>query len=142
MVGPVPEKALYALLTSGSPSLVAGRVFSLPLPDSWGSPCVSFFMVDEVASGELGGVAQNHFRARFQIDIWARRQDHETGGDTAEDRVRDLARSVRNLLDGASGSFGGVVVGSVRYQSSTDQFQNELGIVRRSLDFMVGYNDP
>ena len=99
-------------------------------------------MVDEVASGELGGVAQNHFRARFQIDIWARRKDHEKDGDTAEDRVRDLARSVRNLLDGASGSFGGVVLGSVRYQSSTDQFQNELGIVRRSLDFMVGYNDP
>lgn len=141
MVGPVPEKAVYALLTSGSPSLVGGRVFSHPLPDAWGSPAISYFLVDEVASGELGGVAQNHFRARFQIDIWARRQDHESSGDSATDRVRDLARSVRNLLDGASGSFGGVVIGSMRYVSSNDIFNDDAGIVRRSLDFMVGYSD-
>jgi hypothetical protein len=123
------EKALGAYLTAHV-TLVAGRVYSVKLPQKAVLPALTFFRVSTVPIYSHQGFS-HLTKCRFQISCWAVKH-----GD-----VREIASELRDVLDGYSGMMGTTEIGSCLCVGDRDMYEPAAGIYQAPLDFMVAFRE-
>ena len=112
------ESEVLTALTDGSPSLAAGRVYAILLPDETPLPAITYQRISTLSHNSLQEWARiDH--VRMQVDCWA--------STYAEAKL--LAEQVRFAMQAAG--FKGVLA------NDRDDFEPDTETYRVSADYMV-----
>lgn len=109
--------------------LVGSRYEPGVLPQDPTYPSFVAVKVSDVDEGDLSGTA-DIVRARIQLTSW----------DTTYAGARALSELVRVLIDGTTGTWSGIKIGSARIENDADAFSDEPAIFGRRMDIMLLYH--
>ena len=127
-------KAIYEILANDSDvaAIVATRIFPQKVEFTERMPAITYFVIDTTPNNTKNGVSTYDY-VRCQI----------TGFGTSYSQAQDLAAKIRTALDYVSGTYAGVVVDKIFFESSDDLYDDnfgEKGIHYVAMDFRFNLN--
>ena len=124
-------KAIYNILsTDSNVTAVTSRIYGNEARQGMVFPCVIYNVISDVGVNTKSGMGA--LQSRVQVDCYCEKYED----------VNALAILVRtSLADKAKGTYGGVLVQTIKFDSSNDTIENEGfdGVFRVSMDFMIFY---
>lgn len=127
-------KAIYNILTNDSAvsAIVGTRVFPQKVEFDERMPAITYFVVGTTPNNTKNGVSTYDY-VTAQI----------TGFGTNYAEAQDLADKIRTALDYVSGTYAGVVIDKIFFQTSQDLYDDgfgEKGIHYVAMDFRFNIN--
>lgn len=121
------ELRAFLLQFPGVVAEVAGRVYPAPLPQGAELPAVTYSDISDVGDHTGPDGAGAYHRMRYQIDHWA--QTRQT--------ARRLDQTVRTVMDGYRGKWGGRTIGGALRKSSRTLGPDDAGLWRAISDYEI-----
>lgn len=122
----------YLLTKSAITALVGTRIWPEKIPESRRVfPCIVYTLVSQVPAHDLAGGA-GWAESRLQLDSYAKTS-----------KVRGtLTETIRDKMQGFSGTMGGATVDSVVYQNSRNEYEipqdkSDVGLYRNAADYWL-----
>lgn len=126
------ESALWQFLVSnpGVYALVGNRIGPMKLPRNPKFPEVTYQVISSSRPYVHEGAAGLTTKV-VQYDVWAK----------SYQECKSVAKALREALEGYRGTMDGVTVYAVFLLSQLDDYDQETGIYRQTMDFEVSYKE-
>jgi len=130
------EQAIYARLVADVPvnTIVEGRVFPVIMPDNSRFPCITFQRIAVQREHLLEGRG-NFASGEFVIECWVKRDPQGIA------TMADLAKKVRDCVDGVRGTLSSVDVQGILSINEFDIYEPDVEVFRRTLRFRILYRE-
>ena len=112
------------------------RICPLVLPQNWTSPAITYQRITRDDVQNLAGSADRSVGV-FQLDAWAKDAPASPGYAKAV----AVANAVRTALDNYAATIAGVAISAVTVVAERDEFEDETGAFRVSLDFQFSHKE-
>ena len=120
------------LLADSTLAIAVGgeRIFPVVLPQGQREPSIVYNRISAIGDHTMQGTS-GLARPRFQIDAWA----------ATHNAADELARLIKEALDGYSGLMGTVTVQGAFFDTARDDYQADINMHRVSQDFLIYFNE-
>jgi hypothetical protein len=129
------EEAIFDYLTTdaGVMAVAGDSVYVSHLPEGTTLPAASFFRVSTDRRYDHDPFPETvaWVRSRIQVNCWY----------TTYDGARELGNAIMRALSGYTGFMGDMLISSVFAVNEFENYEPDTKLYRRSMDFMVAYEE-